>query len=96
MYTLPSFFCAINPDKRPAWGKKMNELLSDSGVLVTLMFPIKKFTDDTPPYLSTPEDYEKVLNPYFKLVEKCEPKTSVMARKGLEMFGIWRKKDAVN
>ena len=37
-----TFFCALPPKRRPAWGKRMGELIKPGGTLLTLMFPINE------------------------------------------------------
>ncbi|KAF3557703.1 hypothetical protein F2Q69_00010610 [Brassica cretica] len=34
------FFCAIEPEMRPAWAKSMYEVLKPEGELITLMYPL--------------------------------------------------------
>jgi len=49
------FFCAIEPEMRPAWGKSMHELLKPDGELITLMYPviISYFCRENVPYTNS-------------------------------------------
>ncbi|KAJ1908381.1 hypothetical protein IWQ60_011682, partial [Tieghemiomyces parasiticus] len=86
-----TFFCALDPSLREKWAAKMAELLAADGVLVTLMFPTKKFRDHEPPFVSTPEDYAKVLGPHFKQVDMVAEVSPASPRAGYECFAIWQK-----
>lgn len=37
-----TFLCALPPELRPAWAKKMSDLLSATGILICLEFPLAK------------------------------------------------------
>mgnify|MGYP005988700959 CR=1 FL=1 len=56
------FLCALPPDARPKWAKRMSSLLAPKGRLVCLEFPSgKPLTDKGPPWGLNPEVYEALL-----------------------------------
>ncbi|KAJ3678122.1 hypothetical protein LUZ60_001925 [Juncus effusus] len=86
-----TFFCAIEPDMRPAWAKKINQLLKPNGELITLIYLI---TDqkEGPPFNNTLLDYEKVLNPLgFKAISIEDNELAVKPRKGREKLVRWKR-----
>ncbi|KAF9916551.1 hypothetical protein BX616_003472 [Lobosporangium transversale] len=85
-----TFFCAIQPELRPAWGKRMAELIAKDGILITLMYPIGTHTDG-PPFAVSEAAYHEQLDLNFEclLIDDC---TSFETRQGREKIGIWRRK----
>jgi len=65
-----TFFVAIPPSMRPAWGKKMTELVKPGGYLISLVFPIDPPVEHGPPYYVRPnhvlgalgEGWEKLID----------------------------------
>lgn len=80
-----TFFCAINPSLRKKYASKMNNLLSDKGKLVGLLFDAK-LNDDHPPFGGNREEYIPYFEPYFSLdiMEKCY--NSFYNRQDMELF----------
>ncbi|XP_026390399.1 thiocyanate methyltransferase 1-like isoform X2 [Papaver somniferum] len=58
-----TFFCAIEPRMRAAWGKRMHELSKPDGEIITLMWPTND-RDGGPPFKVSVADYEEVLHPW--------------------------------
>ncbi|KIK65904.1 hypothetical protein GYMLUDRAFT_70165 [Collybiopsis luxurians FD-317 M1] len=57
-----TFYVAIPPSMRPAWGAKMQELVKPGGHLITLMFPhVKEPYKLGPPFWSSFDNYIEVL-----------------------------------
>ncbi|KAF9411691.1 hypothetical protein BGZ76_005314 [Entomortierella beljakovae] len=85
-----TFFCAITPDLRPAWGRRMSELISKDGVLITLMAPLGNHTGG-PPFAVSLDAYHEQLDANFEclLIDDC---TSLEGREGKEKIGIWKRK----
>jgi SAM-dependent methyltransferase len=68
------FFAALDPPLREKWAISMRRLITpQTGILATLIFPLKQPHDDPskgPPYPVTLEDYDKVLSKNnFQLVK---------------------------
>ncbi|XP_022149366.1 probable thiol methyltransferase 2 isoform X2 [Momordica charantia] len=86
-----TFFSAIEPAVRPAWGQQMQKLLRPNGELITLMFPIDNHIGG-PPYKVSVSDYEDVLLPLgFKAVLIEDNELAIPPRKGREMIGRWKR-----
>ncbi|KAF8985869.1 hypothetical protein BGZ46_000972 [Entomortierella lignicola] len=85
-----TFFCAITPDLRSAWGRRMAELIPKDGVLITLMYPIGNHTDG-PPFAVSEDAYHEQLDANFDalLIDNC---TSFQTRQGKEKIGVWKRK----
>jgi len=71
-----TFFCALPPTMRAAWGKRTSELLKPGGLLLTLMYPVdEKLASDPdvpgPPFKVSPAEYEKALCPHG--LQLCGP-----------------------
>ncbi|MFK5982418.1 MAG: methyltransferase domain-containing protein [Flavobacteriaceae bacterium] len=80
-----TFFCALNPDLRPQYAIKMNELLQPKGKLVGLLFCVPLY-DNRPPFGGNKEEYIPYFKPYFnlKIIEPCY--NSVSERRNQELF----------
>jgi len=92
-----TFFCAIQPELRPAWGSKVSSLLSPGGRLLTLVFPIDEdnaFNPDAngPPFPVSVAAYEKVLSPHGLVRVSTErSEASVSPRRDRELVVWWEK-----
>ncbi|GAB0137936.1 hypothetical protein EsDP_00006187 [Epichloe bromicola] len=57
-----TFLCALPPEARPQWARRMTQLVHPSGHLICLEFPSgKPLSDGGPPWGLTPEVYEALL-----------------------------------
>lgn len=101
-----TFFCALPPSLRPAWGARTAELLAPgTGRLLTFIFPIQQLEQQQltggegamlgPPYSVTVEDYRIVLEPHGVFMEEDDgPRKNldtVPARTGRELVCWWRR-----
>lgn len=104
-----TFFCALPPKLRPAWGRRTAELLHPMrGRLLTLMFPVlgRSGGDDGgqrplrgPPYPVTRKDYREALQPHGFAVDRdpYESPATHPTRLGTELVGWWgRSNDQVH
>lgn len=80
-----TFYCAINPEMRDAYVKKMYELLNVNGKLVGLLFQFP-LTEKGPPFGGSKSEYLKRFSKYFKIeiLENCY--NSITPREGKEVF----------
>ena len=80
-----TFFCALDPNLRPDYALKMNELLVEKGKLVGLLFDAPLYKN-RPPFGGSKQEYMGYFKSFFKLdiFEKCY--NSVSSRKGKELF----------
>jgi methyl halide transferase len=87
-----TFFCALAPNLREAYAKKMFDLLKPGGRLVGVLFD-REFPYPGPPFGGSKEEYMAYFEPYFE-IEKFELcYNSIPARKGTELFIKLRKSD---
>lgn len=82
-----TFFCAIDKNLRPAYAKKMAELLSSGGKLVGLLFDAA-LNEDRPPYGGSIKEYIGYFKPYFHIEIMTPCYNSIEPRTGRE---IWMK-----
>ncbi|XP_068635083.1 thiocyanate methyltransferase 1-like [Aristolochia californica] len=86
-----TFFAAVDPSLRPAWGSKVAELLKPDGELITLISPISNHVGG-PPYGVSVALYEQVLHPLgFEATLIEDNEHSIETRKGLEKLGRWKR-----
>jgi SAM-dependent methyltransferase len=86
-----TFFCALHPDLRNKYVKKMNQLLNKNGKLVGLLFDFE-LTEEGPPFGGSLKEYQNIFSAYFniKVLERCY--NSIKPRFGRELFFIFEKK----
>lgn len=84
-----TFFCALEPEQREAWTKKMHELLAPGGKVVGLLFECS--FEGGPPFGGQREEYRALFEPLFRLrtFETCY--NSIAPRAGRELFIILEK-----
>lgn len=80
-----TFFCAINPDLRDDYAKKMKSLLKPSGKLVGLLFNLPDKVDG-PPFGGNTNDYKTLFSKYFNSISMEPCYNSIEPRKGNEVF----------
>ncbi|THH05126.1 hypothetical protein EW145_g5028 [Phellinidium pouzarii] len=86
-----TFFCAIPPSLRSAWGQEMAALLTPGGFLITLVFPIDGSREGGPPYSVSVDIYAQALGSHWtKTLDKI-PSESSPSHEGRERLVIWRK-----
>jgi methyl halide transferase len=85
-----TFFCALDPALRPAYAKKMSELLNPKGKLAGVLFDFA-LSETGPPFGGSRQEYLSYFKPYFKIktLEKCY--NSIKPRMGNELFIIFEK-----
>lgn len=80
-----TFFCALNPQLRPAYVRRMHELLVPGGKLEGVLFDDPLFTDH-PPYGGNALEYRELFTPVFRNLglEPCY--NSIKPRAGRELW----------
>lgn len=80
-----TFFCALNPQLRPAYVRRMHELLVPGGKLEGVLFDDPLFTDH-PPYGGNAVEYRELFTPVFRKLglEPCY--NSIKPRAGRELW----------
>lgn len=76
-----TFFCAIDPLARPAWGARAGELVTPGGRYVALVFPVGKPAEDGgPPHGMSADAVRDALGPRFRTVEEGPVERAVARR----------------
>ncbi|HLP50582.1 MAG TPA: methyltransferase domain-containing protein [Chitinophagales bacterium] len=86
-----TFFCALDPALRARYANKTFNLLNDGGRIAGLLFNIE-FEKAGPPFGGKKEDYIKLFEPLFNLLQFDTCTTSVKPRMGNELFVEMEKK----
>lgn len=88
-----TFLCALEPDRRGEWARRMDRILGPAGELVTLIFPMREGDPaQGPPYPLEPEAVRALLEPFFEPVVLAPVERSRPSRQGLEWLGRWRRR----
>ena len=86
-----TFFCALDPELRAAYVKKMHALLAPNGKIAGLLFQFP-LTEKGPPFGGSREEYLSLFSEYFE-INTLEPAyNSIKPRQGNELFFIFTKK----
>ena len=86
-------FCAIDPGRREEYVRLVHALLRPGGTLLGCFFPLREGGDGPPFPVSRPE-IERVLAPWFDVLEAGPPAESVEQRRGLEWLVRARRREA--
>lgn len=86
-----TLFCALHPDLRHDYARKMSELLVPEGKLAGLLFNFP-LTAEGPPFGGSTEEYLKTFEPRFKIRVLDEAYNSIGPRAGRELFFIMERK----
>jgi len=86
-----TFFCALNPNLRTKYAKKMHQLLKPNGKLVGLLFNFE-LTESGPPFGGTEPLYKSLFKDSFKIKTLENSINSIKQRQGKELFFIFEKK----
>jgi hypothetical protein len=86
-----TFFCALPPERRPDYVKKMNDLLKDQGTLGGVLFGVD-FEREGPPFGGNEAEFRRLFASHLNIrkMEACY--NSIPPRKGAELFFIAKKK----
>ncbi len=85
-----TFFCALDPQLRKEYAKKMHELLADNGKLVGLLFDFP-LTDQGPPFGGSKQEYLDTFSGLFAIKVMEKSYNSIKERSGMEQFIIFEK-----
>lgn len=86
-----TFFCALDPNLRPAYAPKASDLLNDEGKVVGLLFN-EPFNNDKPPFGGCKLDYMDYFKSNFDILIMEDSHNSHETRDGKELFFSIRKK----
>lgn len=101
-----TFLCAIDPGLRPAWARRMADLLAPDGELAALVFPVPptyvRHEDgdggsavppgDGPPFALAPHEVATLLLEAFEELVLSPSTAGHPARAGREWLGRWRRR----
>jgi methyl halide transferase len=85
-------FCAIDPARREEYARVIHTILRPGGTLLGCFYPVRD-GDDGPPFPVSQAGIERVLAPYFHIVESGPPARSVDRRRGLEWLVLAERCD---
>ena len=85
-----TFFCALEPQLRNAYVKKMHDLLNEGGTLAGLLF--NRAFEGGPPFGGSKKEYHSLFSPCFEIKMLKECINSIAPRAGSELFFIFKKK----
>lgn len=80
-----TFFCALNPELRLNYAKKMHQLLAPKGKLVGVMFCFE-LTEKGPPFGGSAKEYEGYFGELFEIKSMAPCKNSIKPRLGSELW----------
>ena len=80
-----TFFCALNPELRSAYAKKMHELLAPKGKLAGVMFCFE-LTDKGPPFGGSAKEYQDYFEDLFEIASMKPCENSIKPRLGRELW----------
>ena len=86
-----TFFCAIEPELRPAYVQKMKSLLKPNGKIVGLLFQFP-LTEVGPPFGGSKEEYLMRFENDFTIITLETAYNSIKPREGKELFFIFISK----
>jgi len=86
-----TFFCALHPDQRSEYARKMHGLLVPRGRLAGVLFGVP-MNADRPPFGGSREEYLQYFLPYFDVQVLGPCYNSIAPRQGNELFMILQKK----
>jgi thiopurine S-methyltransferase len=86
-----TFFCALDPGLRPAYVKKMKQLLKPHGKLAGLLFNFP-LTESGPPFGGSVTEYKSLFKAHFKIKTLETAWNSIKPRADKELFFIFEPK----
>lgn len=86
-----TFFCALEPQLREKYVRKMHSLLNPKGKLVGLLFQFP-LTENGPPFGGSTAEYENLFEQDFSIKYLATAYNSIKPRKNTELFFIFEKK----
>jgi methyl halide transferase len=80
-----TFYCALDPQLRDEYVKKMYDLLEPGGKLAGVLFNFP-LTTEGPPFGGDETEYRVRFEPYFDLIQLHPAENSIAPRAGRELF----------
>ena len=86
-----TFFCALNPELREDYVRKMKLILNPKGKVAGLLFQFP-LTAEGPPFGGSKEEYITLFQKDFNIITMEMAYNSIASRKNKELFVIFEKK----
>ena len=86
-----TFFCALNPELREDYVRKMKSILNPKGKIAGLLFQFP-LTAEGPPFGGSKEEYITLFQKDFNIITMEMAYNSIASRKNKELFVIFEKK----
>jgi hypothetical protein len=86
-----TFFCALNPELREEYVRKMKSILNPKGKIAGLLFQFP-LTNEGPPFGGSKEEYIALFQKDFNRITMETAHNSIAPRKNKEIFVIFEKK----
>ena len=86
-----TFFCALNPELREDYVRKMKSLLNSKGKIAGVLFEFP-LTAEGPPFGGLKDEYNTLFQKDFNIVTMESAYNSIAPRKNKELFVIFEKK----
>ena len=86
-----TFFCALNPELREDYVRKMKSILNPKGKIAGLLFQFP-LTVEGPPFGGSKEEYITLFQNDFNIITMEMAYNSIASRKNKELFVIFEKK----
>ncbi|MEM7517098.1 MAG: methyltransferase domain-containing protein [Planctomycetota bacterium] len=87
-----TFYCAIDPEQRPAWAALQARALKPGGKLAVLVFPIDRPKDlGGPPWQTRSEDLQAVLGENFRLLVEEPARHPLEKREWREGWSVFER-----
>lgn len=90
-----TFFCALDPSLRPAYAKKMYDLLATPGTLAGLLFDDLSLVEG-PPFGGSQAEYLSYFQPLFRIQSFEKAVNSIPPRAGRELFIVLTKENGTH
>ena len=84
-------YCAINPDRRKEYAKKISSLVKKGGRLIAILFPVDN-RDGGPPFSVDAVEFYNNFSEYLQLELSTKQINSIKPRKGREVLQVYLKK----
>ena len=84
-------YCAINPERRNEFAKKISSLIKKGGRLISVLFPVDK-REGGPPFSIDVHEFYKNFSQFLQLEFSSKEINSIKPRKGKEILQVYFKK----
>ncbi len=85
-----TFLCAINPSERPAYARRVHQLLKPGGLLFGYF--LYGSEPDGPPHPLAPGEEKQLLEPWFDCQESRRSRDPLALLAEMEFWQVWQKK----